>query len=62
MSCDKQAEKYGAKVGPHLNWETLNTKRLSPTKAGAFGQTVLFANKVKNLIDQRKGAEVPEGE
>lgn len=60
ISCDKQAEKYSAKVGNHLNWDTLNAKRLSPTKAGAFGQTILFANKVKNIIEQRKNLDASE--
>lgn len=50
ISCDKQAEKYSGKTGNHLNWDTLNAKKMSPTKAGAFGQTVLFANKVKTII------------
>lgn len=51
ISCDRQTEKYTAKVGSHLNWDSLGGRKLSPVKAGAFGQTVMFASKVRNLIN-----------
>jgi len=50
VSCDKHVEKYGGKVGGHLNWDSMNPKKLSPTKAGAFGQTAQLASKIKNLM------------
>ena len=34
MSCDKNSEKYSAKLGSHLNWDLAGGKKLSPVKAG----------------------------
>ena len=51
VSCDKGLDKYQAKVGQHLNWDTMNSKKMSPTKAGAFGQTGQLAAKIRNLMD-----------
>lgn len=51
VSCDKSLEKYQAKIGQHLNWETMPAKKLSPNKAGAFGQTGQLAAKIRNLMD-----------
>lgn len=57
ISCDKQIEKYNGKIGQHLNWDSMNSKKLSPSKAGAFGQTGQLANKIRSLMDNQKGAE-----
>lgn len=51
VSCDKSLEKYQGKVGHHLNWESMSAKKLSPSKAGAFGQTGQLAAKIRNLMD-----------
>lgn len=51
ISCDKSLDRYQAKVGQHLNWDTVNSKKMSPTKAGAFGQTGQLAAKIRNLMD-----------
>lgn len=56
ISCDKQIEKYNGKIGQHLNWDSMNSKKLSPSKAGAFGQTGQLANKIRSLMDNQKGA------
>lgn len=50
-SCDKGLEKYQGKVGQHLNWDTVSSKKLSPNKVGAFGQTGQLAAKIRNLMD-----------
>ena len=50
VSCDKNLDKYGGKVGQHLNWDTMNAKKLSPTKMGAFGQTGQLANKIRVIM------------
>lgn len=50
ISCDKNVDKYNAKVGQHLNWDNLSSKKISPTKAGAFGQTGQLANKIRTLL------------
>jgi len=34
-----------------LNWENISGKKISPTKAGAFGQTGQLASKIRNLMD-----------
>jgi hypothetical protein len=52
VSCDKGLEKYQGKVGQHLNWDNVNAKKMSPTKAGAFGQTGQLANKIRNLMEE----------
>ena len=51
VSCDKALDKYQAKLGQHLNWDTMNSKKMSPTKAGAFGHTGQLAAKIRNLMD-----------
>lgn len=56
VSCDKQVEKYNGKIGQHLNWDSMNSKKLSPSKAGAFGQTGQLAHKIRSLMDNQKGA------
>lgn len=38
-------------MGQHLNWESMSAKKLSPTKAGAFGQTGQLAAKIRNLME-----------
>lgn len=55
ISCDKNVDKYNAKVGQHLNWDNLVSKKISPTKAGAFGQTGQLANKIRLLMENQKG-------
>ena len=50
ISCDKSLDKYNAKVGQHLNWESLASKKISPTKTGAFGQTGQLASKIRTLM------------
>lgn len=57
ISCDKQQEKYNGKIGQHLNWDTMNSKKLSPSKAGAFGQTGQLAHKIRTLMENQKAAE-----
>ena len=57
ISCDKNLDKYNAKVGQHLNWDLLSSKKISPTKAGAYGQTGQLANKIRNLLENGKGSE-----
>ena len=32
ISCDKNVEKYQAKVGQHLNWDNLSSKKISQPK------------------------------
>jgi hypothetical protein len=54
ISCDKNVEKYQAKVGQHLNWDNLSSKKISPTKAGAFGQTGQLASKIRSLMENQK--------
>ena len=54
VSCDKHVDKYNAKVGQHLNWDNLSSKKISPTKAGAFGQTGQLANKIRSLLQNQK--------
>lgn len=54
ISCDKNVDKYNAKVGQHLNWDNLSSKKISPTKAGAFGQTGQLANKIRSLMENQK--------
>ena len=44
-------EKFNGKTGQHLNWDSVTSKKISPTKAGAFGQTGQLASKIKNLMD-----------
>lgn len=51
VSCDKNLEKYQGKVGQHLNWESISSKKISPNKAGAFGQTGQLAAKIRNLME-----------
>ena len=51
ISCDKNVEKFNGKIGQHLNWDSINSKKISPNKIGAFGQTGQLANKIKNLLD-----------
>jgi len=48
-------EKFGGKVGQHLSWDSLQSKKISPTKIGAFGQTGQLATKIKNLLDHSGG-------
>lgn len=43
-------EKFNGKVGQHLNWDTMQAKKISPTKIGAFGQAGQLASKIKNLM------------
>jgi predicted ATP-dependent serine protease len=50
ISCDKNLEKYAGKIGQHLNWESLSSKKISPSRIGAFGQTGQLATKIKNLM------------
>lgn len=50
ISCDKMVEKFSGKVGQHLNWDSIQAKKLSPTKIGAFGQAGQLASKIKNFI------------
>ena len=50
ISCDKNLDKYQGKVGQHLNWDTISSKKISPTKFGAFGQTGQLAAKIRNLM------------
>lgn len=57
ISCDKNVEKFNGKVGQHLNWDNLSSKKISPTKAGAFGQTGHLATKIRSLMDNQSGAE-----
>jgi len=52
VSCDKGLEKYQGRVGQHLSWESISSKKISPTKAGAFGHTGQLAAKIKNLMDK----------
>ncbi len=54
ISCDKMVEKFSGKVGQHLNWDSVQAKKLSPAKVGAFGQASHLASKIKNLME---GAE-----
>ena len=57
VSCDKGLDKYQGKVGQHLNWDTVASKKISPTKVGAFGQTGQLAAKIKNLMDGKEAEE-----
>ena len=50
ISCDKMVEKFNGKVGQHLNWDSIQAKKISPTKVGAFGQAGQLASKIKNLM------------
>lgn len=50
ISCDKMVEKFNGKVGQHLNWDSIQAKKISPTKIGAFGQAGQLASKIKNLM------------
>lgn len=50
ISCDKNIDKFNAKVGQHLAWDNLVSKKISPTKAGAFGQAGQLANKIRSLM------------
>jgi hypothetical protein len=34
-----------------LNWDNVNAKKMSPIKAGAFGQTGQLAAKIRNLME-----------
>jgi hypothetical protein len=51
ISCDKNVEKFNTKIGQHLNWGSVQPKKMSPTKIGGFGQTGQLASKIKNLMD-----------
>ena len=51
ISCDKMIEKFNGKVGQHLNWDSIQSKKISPGKAGAFGQAGQLASKIKSLMD-----------
>lgn len=44
-------------MGQHLNWDTVASKKISPTKIGAFGQTGQLATKIRNLMDGGDGEE-----
>ena len=44
-------EKFNGKTGNHLNWDIVQSKKMSPSKAGAFGQTGQLASKIKNMMD-----------
>jgi hypothetical protein len=45
MSCDRSIDKFNGKVGAHLNWDQLASKKISPTKTGVHGQTNQLNNK-----------------
>ena len=51
ISCDKMVEKFSGKVGQHLNWDSVQPKKISPSKVGAFGQTGQLASKIKFLLE-----------
>lgn len=57
ISCDKNIDKFNGKIGQHLNWDNLSSKKISPTKAGAFGQTGQLASKIRSLMDNQKSGE-----
>lgn len=50
ISCDKGVDKFSGKTGQHLNWDNLQSRKISPTKAGAFGQTGQMASKLRSLM------------
>jgi hypothetical protein len=54
MSCDRNIEKFHGKVGSHLNWDQLSSKKMSPTKVAGFAQTNQLANKVRTITDNQK--------
>jgi hypothetical protein len=53
ISCDRNVERFNGKIGQHLNWDLLASKKISPTKAGAFGQNGQLANKVRTLMENQ---------
>ncbi len=51
ISCDKMIEKFNGKMGQHVNWDSVQAKKLSPAKVGAFGQAGQLASKIKHLME-----------
>lgn len=52
MSCDKIVEKASMKRGQHLNWDNLQSKKMSPVKVGGFGQNGQYAQKIKKIMEK----------
>lgn len=57
ISCDKIVEKFNNKTNGHLNWDSVQPKKISPNKIGGYGQTGQLASKIKGLLDNSGGAE-----
>ena len=42
---------FNGKLGQHVNWDSVQAKKLSPAKVGAFGQAGQLASKIKHLME-----------
>ena len=57
ISCDKMIDKFNGKIGGHLNWDSIQAKKISPVKVGAFGQAGQMASKIKHLMNNTGSEE-----